>query len=128
MIRALVVGKLRVDPQQRVSRNDKPFAFARLSVPNGEEGHVSCSIIAFQDEAVTRLMQLRTGASIAAAGILTVKTFTRNDGAISPSLDLIADEIVSTTPRPRKPRGGGNDEPFSDPSGAGNLDDWEARS
>jgi single-stranded DNA-binding protein len=132
MIRALIIGKLRVDPQQRVSKNGKPFAFTRASIPNGE-GYVSCSIIAFQEEAVARLMQLRDGASVAAAGMLTVKTFTRNDGAVSPSLDLIADEIASTTPRPRKPREarqdrGGDEEAFSDLPGAGDLGDWGAGS
>jgi single-stranded DNA-binding protein len=131
VIRALATGKLSTDPQQRTSRNGKPFAFARLSVANGEEGHVSCSVITFQDEAVARLMQLRAGASVAAAGTLTVKIFTRNDGSVIPSLDMVADEIASTTPRPRKPRGrqehSGGDEPFSDLPGADNLDDWGAR-
>jgi hypothetical protein len=132
MIRALIVGKLRTDPQQRTGRNGKPFAFARLSVANGEEGYLPCSVIAFQDEAVARLMQLREGASMAAAGALTVKTFIRNDGGVSPGLDMMADEIASTTPRPRKPRSarrepGRDDEPFSDLPGAGDLDDRGAR-
>jgi hypothetical protein len=129
MIRALITGKLRVDPQQRIGRNGKPFAFTRLSTANGEEGRVSCSIIAFQDEAVARLMQLRAGAAVAAAGALTVQTFSRADGSVSPSLDLIADEIVSVTPRPRKARNaredhGAGDEPFSDLPGADDLD-WK---
>jgi hypothetical protein len=35
-------------------------------------------------------------------GTLTVKTFTTSAGEIRPSLDLLADEISSTTPRPKK--------------------------
>ena len=38
MIRALVVGELRADPQQRTGKNGKPFALARLSVPMGDQG------------------------------------------------------------------------------------------
>ena len=41
MIRALVVGELRADPQQRMGKNGKPFALARLSVPMADQGRVS---------------------------------------------------------------------------------------
>jgi single-strand DNA-binding protein len=101
MIRALIVGKLWSSPEQRTSKAGKPFAFARLSVPMGE-GYVQCSVIAFRAEAVERLMQLREGASICASGTLTVKTFTTSAGEIRPSLDLLVDEISSTTPRPKR--------------------------
>ncbi len=121
MIRALVTGELRADPQQRTGKNGKPFALARLSVPMGDQGRVSCSVIAFEAEAVARLLQLRAGASVAAAGTLKVGTFTGTDGTARPSLDVVADEIASTTSRPKKPRpapahrahqGGGD--PFDD--------------
>lgn len=104
MIRALVVGELRADPQQRTGKNGKPFALARLSVPMGDQGRVSCSVIAFEAEAVARLLQLRAGASVAAAGTLKVGVYEGNDGATRVSLDMVADEITSTTPRPKKPK------------------------
>ena len=104
MIRALVTGELRADPQQRVGKNGKPFALARLSVPVGDQGRVSCSVIAFEPEAVARLLQLRAGASVAAAGTLKVGTFNGTDGTVRASLDMVADEIASTTPRPKKPK------------------------
>ena len=121
MIRALVVGELRADPQQRMGKNGKPYALARLSVPMGDQGRVSCSLIVFEAEAVARLLQLRAGASVAAAGTLKVGVYEGNDGATRASLDMVADEIASTTPRPKKPRpapahrghqGGGD--PFDD--------------
>lgn len=121
MIRALVVGELRADPQQRMGKNGKPYALARLSVPMGDQGRVSCSLIVFEAEAVTRLLQLRAGASVAAAGTLKVGVYEGNDVATRASLDMVADEIASTTPRPKKPRpapahrahqGGGD--PFDD--------------
>ena len=104
MIRALVTGELRADPQQRTGKNGKPFALARLSVPMGDQGRVSCSLIVFEAEAVTRLLQLRAGASVAAAGTLKVGVYKGTDGATRASLDLMADEIASTTPRPKRPR------------------------
>ena len=67
-------------------------------------GVVSCSVIAFEPEAVARLLQLRAGASVAAAGTLKVGTFDGTDGATRASLDMVADEIASTTPRPKKPK------------------------
>ena len=104
MIRALVTGELRADPQQRVGKNGKPFALARLSVPMGDQGRVSCSLIVFEAEAVTRLLQLRAGASVAAAGALKVGTFDGTDGTERASLDMVADEIAATTPRPKRPK------------------------
>ncbi|GAB1458493.1 hypothetical protein MASR2M50_02670 [Thauera sp.] len=104
MIRALIVGELRADPQQRSAKNGNAFALARLSVPMGDQGRVSCSLIAFEAEAVTRLLQLRAGASVAAAGTLKVGTYEGNDGSVRASLDMVADEIAATTPRPKKPK------------------------
>lgn len=104
MIRALVVGELRADPQQRMGKNGKPYALARLSVPMGDQGRVSCSLIVFEAEAVTRLLQLRAGASVAAAGTLKVGTYNGTDGTVRASLDVVADEIAATTPRPKKPK------------------------
>ena len=104
MIRALVTGELRADPQQRISKNGKPFALARLSVPMTDEGRVSCSVIVFEAEAVARLLQLKAGASVAAAGTLKVGTYASNDGTTRANLDMVADEIASTTPRPKRPK------------------------
>ena len=104
MIRALVVGELRADPQQRMGKNGKPYALARLSVPMGDQGRVSCSLIVFEAEAVARLLQLRAGASVAAAGTLKVGTYDGTDGTVRASLDMVVDEIAATTPRPKKPK------------------------
>lgn len=132
MIRALVTGELRADPQQRTSKNGDTFALARLSVPMNDQGRVSCSLIVFEGEAVKRLLQLRAGASVAAAGTLKVGTFNGNDGTTRPSLDMVADEIASTTPRPKKPKptqahrghqgGAAAGDPFGGMPGADDID------
>jgi len=134
VIRALIVGELRADPQQRTAKNGKPYALARLSVPMGDEGRASCSLIVFEAEAVTRLLQLRAGASVAAAGTLKVGTYEGSDSTIRASLDMVADEVAATTPRPRKPKpaptrahqtrygGAPASDAFEDLPGAGDID------
>lgn len=132
MIRALIVGELRADPQQKTAKNGNAFAIARMSVPMGDEGRVSCSMIAFDEHAVTRLLQLKAGASVAVSGALTVGVWESKDGP-RPSLDLVADEVAATTPRPKKPRPapapakhghGAQDagDPFADLPGASDVD------
>lgn len=126
MIRALISGELVATPQERTGKNGKAFALARVSVPQGEEGRIFCSVIAFNDDAVARLLQLKAGATVSMAGALKVGTWQAKDGTTRPALDLVADEVASTTPRPRKlrgERGNAQSEPsFDDLPGAGDLD------
>jgi len=126
MIRALVSGELVANPQERTGKTGKAFALARVSVPQGDDGRVFCSVICFNDDAVARLLQLKAGASASLAGTLKVGTWQAKDGTARPSLDLVADEVASTTPRPRKPKaqagGASTGDPFGDMPGAGDLD------
>jgi len=126
MIRALVAGELVANPQERTGKTGKPFAIARVSVPMGDDGRVYCSVIAFNDDAVARLLQLKAGASVALAGTLKAGVWQAKDGTARSSLDLVADEVASTTPRPRKrkeePTGPAGGHAFDDLPDAGDLD------
>lgn len=126
MIRGLIAGELVATPQERTGKSGKPFALARVSVPQGDEGRVFCSVICFHDDAVARLLQLKAGASVALAGSLKASTWQAKDGTTRPQLDLVADEVASTTPRPRKPRAQTSSasvgDPFGDLPGAGDVD------
>ena len=102
MIRAHLVGNLHSDPGERIANNGNPFAIARMSVPQHDGDRFLCSLIACDDRAVKRLMQMKAGTSVSVAGSLKVGTWTTNDGTVRPSLDLVADEIAGTTLRPRK--------------------------
>ena len=102
MIRALITGELYADPQSRTSKNGNAFALARVTVPQGDEGRIFCRVIAFDDAAVVRMLQLKAGVAVSLAGTLKVGTWQAKDGTTRPSLDLQADEVASTTPRPRK--------------------------
>lgn len=126
MIRALIFGELVSNPQERTGKTGKAFALARVSVPQGDDGRVFCSVICFNDDAVARLLQLKAGASVSLAGTLKVGTWQARDSTTRPSLDLQADEVASTTPRPRKPKaqagGASTGDPFGDMPGAGDVD------
>ncbi len=126
MIRALITGELVANPQERTAKTGKAFALARLAVPQGEEGRIFCSVIAFHDEAVARMLQLKAGAAVSMAGALKVGTWQAKDGTTRAQLDLVADEVASTTPRPRKRKGDTGAVPsehsFDDLPGAGDLD------
>jgi single-stranded DNA-binding protein len=126
MIRALITGELVATPQERTGKTGKPFALARAAVPQGEDGRVFCSVICFEEAAVARLLQLKAGASVSLAGTLKVGTWQAKDGTTRAQLDLVADEVASTTPRPRKraerPGSGPVGHAFDDLPGAGDLD------
>ena len=126
MIRALIPCELVATPQERTGKTGRPYALARVSVPQGEDGRLFCSVIAFNDDAVARLLQLKAGASVSLAGALKVGTWQAKDGTARPSLDLVADEVASTTPRPRKrketPASQPGGDPFGDLPGAGDVD------
>lgn len=126
MIRALITGELVAAPQERIGKTGKPFAIARVSVPMGDDGRVFCSAICFDADAVARLLQLKAGASVALAGTLKAGVWQAKDGTWRPSLDLAADEVATTTPRPRKrkegPTGSAGGHGFDDLPGAGDLD------
>ena len=102
MIRALLTGKLHGDPVQRTGSSGKPFTTGKMLVTETDPA-LWCSLIAFA-EAGERLASLRAGSSLSVAGRATLKTYEGKDGTPRVSLDLVADEIASTTPRPRQPR------------------------
>ena len=126
MIRALITGELVATPQERTTKAGKPFALARVAVPQGEGGRVFCSVICFEEAAVARLLQLKPGATVSLAGTLKVGTWQAKDGTTRAQLDMEANEVASTTPRPRKraerPGSGPAGRPFDDMPGAGDLD------
>ncbi len=126
MIRALITGELVANPQERTGKTGKAFALARVSVPQGDDGRIFCSVIAFEESAVARLLQLKAGASVSLAGALKVGTWQAKDGTARPSLDLVAAEVASSSPRPRKPKaqagGASAGDPFGGLPGAGDAD------
>jgi single-stranded DNA-binding protein len=101
MISALCSGELIADPQQRATKDGAPYATATVRVPAGAEA-LFIGLSAFDAEAVARLMRLRKGSAVAAAGTLEVTTWTGKDGAERRGWRLTASEVLSVHQARRK--------------------------
>jgi single-stranded DNA-binding protein len=56
---------------------------------------IFCNVIAFDEKAVTALLALAEGDSVALAGELTPKVYTPRNGEPRPSLDLLAHAVLT---------------------------------
>jgi hypothetical protein len=90
MIDALLSGRVYGAPQQRTTKAGKPFATAKLRVTGAEGTTQFVNAIAFAPPAVTALLALADGDSVALSGELNVKTCTDKAGVARPGLDLVA--------------------------------------
>ncbi len=108
MIDGLIAGKLYGAPKQCTSKTGKPFATAKVRVVfagraaagdaaaaagGGESMFVN--VIAFEAGACAALLALADGDSVAMAGSLTPKAWTDKTGAVRPSLDLVAHQVLT---------------------------------
>ena len=95
MIDALIAGRIHGTPSSRTSSNGNPFATAkvRVSVRTGEAYFVN--VIAFAPSAVTALLALSDGDSVALTGELTPKVYVPKEGEPRPSLDLLAHAVLT---------------------------------
>jgi hypothetical protein len=95
MIDALIAGRLYGAPQERTTKAGKPFARAKLRVVCGNGSAQFVSVVAFVESAVTALLALSDGDSAALAGNLTAGAFVDKGGAARPSLDLVAQQVLT---------------------------------
>ena len=110
MIDALIQGKLIKAPESRTTKTGKPMASARLRVATADPAaSVLCGVVAFEPEAVAALLALGAGDSVSVAGPLKVGTWTDKEGNARPSLDLVADRVLSVYAirKQRQAAGGG---------------------
>jgi single-stranded DNA-binding protein len=103
MIDALVTGRLYAKPEQRTSRNGKPFVTAKLLVSVGDE-RVFCNVIAFEPAPCTALLALHEGESASIAGELRPKLYEANDGTTRLTMDYTAHAVITTYHVQRKRR------------------------
>ncbi len=121
MIDALIQGTLYKAPQARTASNGRRFATANVRTPTKDGSTIFVSVIAFAESAVTALLALEDGDSVALAGELTPKVYQPRDGGEPrPSLDLLAHRVLTEyhVARKRKAVGGERDERPADPSPA----------
>lgn len=102
MIDALIAGKLYGQPRQVMSKAGKPFATAKVKAAAGDGEAVFVNVIAFDAEAVSRLLALTDGEAVALAGTLTPKVYQDKSGNHRPALDLVAQQVLSAYQVSRK--------------------------
>ena len=96
MIDALIQGTLYKVPQARTASNGRRFATANVRTPTKDGTSIFVSVIAFAESAVTALLALEDGDSVALAGELTPKVYQPRDGGEPrPSLDLLAHRVLT---------------------------------
>lgn len=95
MIDALIAGRLHRAPQERTSNSGKPYATATVRASTREGNAIFVNVIAFDDPAVTALLALADGDSVALAGELTPKVYIPQSGEPRPSLDLLAHAVLT---------------------------------
>ncbi|MDD2608397.1 MAG: single-stranded DNA-binding protein [Giesbergeria sp.] len=95
MIDALISGKVYGQPAQRSGKNGKLFALAKLRA-TGTDGQAQfISVIAFDDGPVAALLALKEGDSVAVTGPLKVATWQDKEGNHRPSLDIVAQQVMT---------------------------------
>lgn len=96
MIYALISGRLYGTPTARTSKTGRPFVTGKLrvSVANGETAFIN--FICFAAPAVSVLVALADGDSVALSGELNVKTWTDSEGHARPGLDLVCHAAITT--------------------------------
>lgn len=100
MIRALLVGTLYAEPQQRTSANGKPFTTGKLRADASDGGQVWCSLIAFGEQA-ERLATLKAGAALSVSGRCKLSAWSDKSGNPAAGLDVVVDELATLKAKPK---------------------------
>ena len=95
MIDALIAGRLYGRPAERTTSSGKSFATAKVRVSTRDGDALFVHVIAFAESAVSALLALSDGDSIALAGELTPKVWTDKNGEARPALDLLAHSVLT---------------------------------
>jgi hypothetical protein len=95
MIDGLVAGRLMGDASRRVDKSGRTFVVARVLARNRADEEFIVNVIAFDAAPCADLLALADGDAIALAGALTPKVWTDKQGIARPSLDLIAQRVLS---------------------------------
>ena len=94
MIDCLIQGKLFAAPTERTSKAGKPFATAKLIASAGDGESLFVNVIAFDTAAVSALLALAAGDSVAVAGTATPRAYIK-DGEPRASMDVTAQQVLT---------------------------------
>jgi single-stranded DNA-binding protein len=95
VIDALIAGRIHGAPAERIAKNGKSFATAKVRVSTREGEAYFVNVIAFAEPAVAALLRLADGDSVALSGELTPRVYVPPQGEPRPSLDLLAHAVIS---------------------------------
>jgi single-stranded DNA-binding protein len=95
VIDALIAGRLYGAPAERMSKTGKAYATAKVRTAAGDGASLFVNVIAFAAPAVTALLALQDGDSVALSGELTPKVWTDKNGEARPALDLTAHAVLT---------------------------------
>lgn len=95
MIDALVGGKLFKAPEERRSSSGKTYVSANVRAADGEGEGLFVNVVAFSDSAKAALLALEDGDSVSLAGTLKIGTYKARDGAVKPSVSMVAQKVLT---------------------------------
>ena len=102
MIDGLISGKVFGTPKQCTAKTGSVFALAKVRCTIGDGGSIFVNVIAFDVGACTSLVALGDGDSVSISGTLTPKVWTDKAGATRPSLDIVAQAVLTPYHAKRK--------------------------
>ena len=95
MIDGLVAGRLMGEASRRVDKAGRGYIVARVLARNKMDEEFIVNVIAFDEAPCAALVALRDGESLSLAGGLTPKVWTDKQGIVRPSLDMVANRVLT---------------------------------
>jgi single-stranded DNA-binding protein len=95
MIDALVTGKVHSAPVVRQTRHGRDFVKITVRVPLADSDSIFAHVVAFEEAPCKALRALTVGDAVSVAGRLTPGVWTDKEGAARPSLDVVADQVLT---------------------------------
>ena len=135
MTQALILGTIHREPEQRTSKNGKPFA--TLTVKSGMGEHVEWwKVTAFDSGLIEAFMELREGDAVSIQGLLQIGVWAPEGREPKPNLSVVAHAILPLREGRAKGVSARKNSPRQDSRGrrenapaspAGHPADWRAR-
>jgi single-stranded DNA-binding protein len=112
-VRILAIGKLHGMPEQRTSKNGNAFTTAKMVADaTGDTPALWINITAF-GETAEALASLTAGASLSVSGKATITTYAAKDGTHKVSVNVLLDNFLTLSAKPRASSGQSGSRAFS---------------
>lgn len=95
MIDGLIAGRLMGEASRRVDKAGRTYVVARVLARNKMDEEFIVNVIAFDEAPSAALLGLADGDALSLAGALTPKVWVDKQGNHRPSLDMIANQVMT---------------------------------